>query len=347
MSRLLALLLPAVLVAAVPTPARAPVKDGVPVVDLRIGLSRSLFHGEGLAKGLGQAGYVELVRGGVKGVVLPFPVPERVVAGRRSPESAFLTLRDALAFSQRFKRDGCNDAGSGIGTWLSLEAPDELARNPEQVGLWITRGVRLFAIGGINDNALATSATPTGPGAITGLTTAGRDVVQRILAAGALVDVSNASEPSIDEVTELSEKAGLPVIAGHSNARALAESPWNLSDAQLRGIAKTGGIVGITARHGMLATGRNATLRHVVEQIRHIVRVAGPDHVALGSSFEDGVGPVADFKSAADYPRLSRALGDAGLSRDLIERVFYKNALRVLCSKPASRDTARPPGSNM
>ena len=333
MTRLLALLVPMFLVAAVPTPDRVAVKDSVPVVDLRVGLSRSLFHGEGLAKGLGQAGYVELVRGGVKGIVLPFPVPEREAARRRAPESAFLSLRDALSLSQRFKRDGCNDAVSGIGTWLSLEAPDELARSPDQVGLWATRGVRLFAIGGMNDNGLATSAAPTGPGAITGLTAAGRDVVQRILAAGALIDVSNASEPSIDDVTDLAAQAGVPVVAGHANARSLADSPWNLSDPQLRGIAKTGGLVGVTARHGMLATGRNATLRHVVEQIRHIVRVAGPDHVALGSSFEDGVGPVADFKSAADYPRLARALGDAGFSRDIVERVFYKNALRVLCAK--------------
>ncbi|HET9929995.1 MAG TPA: membrane dipeptidase, partial [Polyangiaceae bacterium] len=240
-------------------------------------------------------------------------------------------------FSQRFKRDGCKEGGAGIGTWLSLEAPDELAREPAQVGLWTTRGVRLFAIGGTTDNGLASSATPTGPGAITGLTAAGRDVVKRILEAGALVDVSNASELSIDEVTQMAEKAGVPVVAGHSNARALADAAWNLSDPQIRGIAKTGGVVGVTARHGMLATGRNATMRHLVEQIRHMVRVAGPDHVAIGSSFEDGVGPVADFKSAADYPRLARALSDAGLSQDVIERVFYKNALRVLCPTEAPR----------
>ena len=70
----------------------------------------------------------------------------------------------------------------------------------------------------------------------------------------------------------------------------------------------------------------------------YMVRVAGPEHVAIGSSFEDSAGSVTGFKSAADFPRLARALRERGLSEDAIERVFYKNARRVLC--PA-KDAAR------
>jgi microsomal dipeptidase-like Zn-dependent dipeptidase len=62
-----------------------------------------------------------------------------------------------------------------------------------------------------------------------------------------------------------------------------------------------------------------------------MVRVAGPDHVALGSSFEDGVSRVVDFRTAADFPRLARALHDSGLAPEVVEHVFYKNARRVLC----------------
>jgi membrane dipeptidase len=136
----------------------------------------------------------------------------------------------------------------------------------------------------------------------------------------------------------MAERARSPLIASHSNARALADSPWNLSDVQIRSIAQTGGVVGVTARQGLLAPGRSPTLHHLVEQIRHMVRVAGPEHVAIGSSFEDSAGSVTGFKSAADFPRLARALRERGLSEDAIERVFYKNARRVLC--PA-KDAAR------
>jgi membrane dipeptidase len=329
--RVLALTLPLALVAAAPAPERSALDGRVPVIDLRVGLSSSLAHRVPLAKALGQAGYIELARGGVAGVVLPFPLASRGEARVRDPAPAFFAMRDALAFSQRFKWNACNERAPGIGAWLSLEAPQELASEPEQLGVWTARGARVVAIAGSRDNDLTTSAAPAGPGAVIGLTAAGRKVVQRILAAGALVDASNTSELALDEVVEMAERAGSPVIASHSNARALADSPWNLSDSQIRSIARTGGVVGVTARRGLLAPGRSPTIRHLVEQIRHMVRVAGPEHVAIGSSFEDGAGSVTGFKSAADFPRLARALRERGMSEDAVERVFYKNARRVLC----------------
>jgi membrane dipeptidase len=70
----------------------------------------------------------------------------------------------------------------------------------------------------------------------------------------------------------------------------------------------------------------------VVRQILYLVRVAGPDHVALGIGFEAGVSPLIDLNSAADSPRLAADLRDAGMSDEDIARVFYKNALRVLCA---------------
>ena len=63
------------------------------------------------------------------------------------------------------------------------------------------------------------------------------------------------------------------------------------------------------------------------------MRVAGPEHVALGTGFEAGVSPVVDFESAADFPRLASALRAAGLSQEDIARVFHENAERVLCPR--------------
>ena len=309
----------------------------VPVVDLRVGLSRSLIRDASLAKGAGQAGYVELGKGGVIGALLPLPTP---IAGQPSAPAlpAYVALRRALETSQRFAINDCRRTNARISAWFELEAPDELAREPSSVGLWAVRGARVFAIASEHDNELTTAATGFEPGPVTGLTDAGRDVVSRILTAGALVDVSGASELSIDEVIELARKARMPVIATHSNARALAGQPRNLSDAAIRAIARSGGVIGVTAVHGLIAPGRSATVEHLVRQISYLVRVAGPEHVALGIGFESGAGPVRDFGSAGDFPRLAVLLRAAGLSQPDVQRVFYGNALRILCAGPGAKE---------
>jgi membrane dipeptidase len=156
-------------------------------------------------------------------------------------------------------------------------------------------------------------------------------VVRRVFAAGALLDVSNASDPTIDEVIALAREAHAPVIATHANARALADRPSNLSDSQVRAIATTGGIIGATAAYGQLAPGREPTLQHLVRQITYLIGVAGVEHVALGTGFEADAGQLRDFRSASDLPRLHRALRQAGLSEHDVARVMYRNALRVLC----------------
>jgi membrane dipeptidase len=302
-----------------------------PVVDLRVGLSQAMIRDASLAKGVGQAGYVELERGGVIGVLLPLPA----AVGDPEPKHAlsdYFTLRSALASSQRFAIDDCRQRTGRIAVWFELEAPNELARAPSAVGLWVQRGVRVFRIGGTGANELATVATGGAPGSVNGLTPVGRDVVNRIIAAGAVVDVSGASQRSIDEVLELAEKSHAPVIATHSNARALADRPRNLSDAAIRGIARSGGVIGVTAAHGSLAAGRPATLEHLVRQISYLVRLAGPEHVALGTGFESGAGPVRDFLGAGDFPRLAVSLRSAGLSAAQVELVFYRNAQRILCA---------------
>ncbi|HEY0468241.1 MAG TPA: membrane dipeptidase [Polyangiaceae bacterium] len=257
-----------------------------PVVDLRVGLSRTMIRDPSLAKGVGQAGYVELNRGGVIGVLLPLPAAE-LDTGPRNALSDYFALRTALESSQRFAIGDCRRRSGRISVWFELEAANELAQDPAAVALWVERGVRVFRIGGGRDNALASVATDiASASASTGLTRAGRDVVLRILAAGALVDVSDASPQSIADVLELAGKSAAPVIATHSNAKALADRPKNLSDALIRGIAHSGGLIAVTAGRDSLAAGRPATIEHLVHQIAYLVRIAGAEHVALGSGFE-------------------------------------------------------------
>jgi membrane dipeptidase len=121
------------------------------------------------------------------------------------------------------------------------------------------------------------------------------------------------------------------VVATHSNARALANHPRNLADAELRAIAASGGVVGVNFHAPFVAAGRPATLADVVRQVRYLTRVMGVAHVALGSDFEGDIRPPPELADVRGYQRLAAALERDGMSRSDIARIFSRNALRVLC----------------
>lgn len=320
-----------------PLPVRGADVDGgpprVPVVDLRVHLPYQLSLGRTLEQGSGQADVARLARGGVSGVVLPLLATED---GRHPPlVAAYRTLHRALARSSHFAMPGCRTRPGAVRTWLALEDSERLAQHPSEVGLWMQRGVRLFGLVGRRDNSLATSSRHAEPEPLVGLSSTGRAVVREIHAAGGIVDVSHASSLTTREVLELARQAGRPVVASHSNARALADLPRNLSDDEIRAIAASGGVVGITFDRRLLARGRHARLAHVVNHIRHVAKVGGIAHVAIGSGFESGTRPPHELLNAGRFPRLAGALAASGMERADIERVFHGNALRLLC--PAGR----------
>ena len=121
------------------------------------------------------------------------------------------------------------------------------------------------------------------------------------------------------------------VVATHSNARALADHLRNLSDAQLRAIAATGGVIGLNFHGPFLARGRRARLRDVVQQAQHVRDVAGIDHLAIGSDFEGDIRPPEELRDASQFPVLASALARAGLETAEVRKIFAENALRVLC----------------
>ncbi len=301
------------------------------VVNLRVHLPyQTVSRGRPLRDGSGQADVRRMRRGGVYGVVLPVLGPLRSEPRGARLEPAYLALYRALVQVPELRLPGCQRRGSGFRTWLAIEGAGELARAPSAAGLWATRGVRLFGLVRTEDNELATSSS-TPPPVLTGLTAEGKKLVHAIHAAGGIVDVSHASEMTVRDVVELARADGAVVVASHSNARAVTDHPRNLTDDEITSIASTGGVVGITFAPGMLARGRRPDLADVVRHVRHVARVGGIDHVAIGSGFEGGIYPPHELINASRYPRLWRALLDAGMSRQDVRKIASGNALRVLC----------------
>ena len=148
-------------------------------------------------------------------------------------------------------------------------------------------GVNYITLCHSYDNDICNSSTNTAD-ASKGLTAFGREVVKEMNRVGMMIDLSHASEGTFWDVIQLSTD---PVIASHSGAKACCFHNRNLTDDQLRALAKNGGIAQVCIYKSYLNKNRNAaSIEDVIRHIDHIVKVAGIDHVGIGSDFDGGGG---------------------------------------------------------
>lgn len=317
----------------------------VGVVDLHVDLSyQHNYQGRAFAEGTGQFRAAELARAGVVGVVLPLYVPRRVSpVGPRIEdfESSYAKVYGALATTRPYRLPGCIRRDGGVRTWLAFEGAGPLVPGgrwaemraepwPDRLMSWAARGVRVFGPVHTFDNELASSSADSKPMDVA-LSEQGRAIVREANRRGMAVDVSHASDRATREILALAAETGAPVVATHSNARALANHPRNLADPELRAIAKSGGVVGVNFHSAFLTRSGKATIADAVRQVKYLVKVMGPEHVAIGSDFEGDINPPAELGDVRGYQRLAQALEKNAVPKSTVEAVFAKNALRVLC----------------
>ncbi|MES2540199.1 MAG: dipeptidase [Pseudomonadota bacterium] len=170
------------------------------------------------------------------------------------------------------------------------------------------------------------STGDTGPG----LTDAGRALVKECNALRIMLDLSHLNEQGFWDVAKLSDA---PLVATHSNAHAVSASSRNLSDRQLRAIGDTGGMAGLNfATCFLREDGRESpdmTLDPVKRHIEHMLKLAGEDHVGIGSDY-DGATTPKDIGGVEGLPVLIGAMREMGLGEALIEKIAHRNWLRLL-----------------
>lgn len=155
-----------------------------------------------------------------------------------------------------------------------------------------------------------------------GLTNFGVDLVKEMNELGMLVDVSHISERGFYDVLDITAH---PIIASHSNCRALWEHSRNLRDDQIKAIAENGGVIGVTFVRNFVDD-RNPTFEKLMDHIEHVIQLVGPDHAGIGSDFDGGGDLVSD---ATDYPSITDALQQRGHSDEVIRKVLGQNHLRI------------------
>lgn len=314
------------------------------VIDLHVDLSYQLnYKQRDLQRASGQYLASELLASGVEGVVLPLFVPHDVSkAGPRLQdfESSYQAMLSELKKTQPYSLPGA-ELPNRVRTWFSFEGVAPFAGASERIAQWVGRGAAVFGLVHTQDNVLATSAGK-GPAARQvkgGLTAEGRVVAERVLQAGGVLDVSHASDAAAWELVRLSQRAGRPVVATHSNARAVTDHARNIPDDLGLAIARTGGVIGVNFHTPFLSSSGAASIDDVVRHVKHWVRVVGVEHVAIGSDFEGGIRAAKGLDDVRGFPALARALQKSGLSGQQVRQVFGLNALRVLCQHSRAPQT--------
>ena len=164
-----------------------------------------------------------------------------------------------------------------------------------------------------------------------GLKPAGFEMIKAMEELGIIIDVSHLNDAGIYDILK-TVKPSTPIIASHSNCRALRFHPRNLTDDMLRKIAEHGGVAGITFCDAFLSDDQKETrlsrISDIVSHISYMKQIGGIDMIGIGTDF-DGTLSVQEVNGSGEMQKLADAMSIAGFTTDEIEKVFYKNVLRV------------------
>lgn len=214
---------------------------------------------------------------------------------------------------------------------LGIENGYAIGKELENLRRFRDLGVTYITLCHNGDNDLCDSAR--GQEEWNGLSPFGKEVVKEMNRLGLMIDVSHASETTFYDVLETSTS---PVIASHSSARALCNHPRNLTDDQLKALAKQGGVAQICLYKGFInEAAEQASLSDALRHIRHIVDVAGIDHVGIGSDF-DGDGELIGCRATNELINITVRLLEEGYTEEAIQKIWGGNLLRVWSAAQSS-----------
>ena len=252
-----------------------------------------------------------------------------------------------------------------ISVFLTVEGGHTIDDDLRVLRMFYQLGVRSMTLTHYRNNNWADSATDKP--VHNGLTDFGREVVREMNRLGMLVDVSHVADKTFYDTLSVTSK---PVIVSHSSMRAISPVPRNVTDEMLWALAKNGGVIGISFGEGFInpkdaealesaiktettgpaLTGRAlddyaaedvrnlfgtrvkvaATVADVVDHIDHAVRIAGIDHVGIGSDFDGVSGPPNGLDDVSKMPALIEVLLERGYAERDVKKILGENYLRVI-----------------
>ncbi|MBN1227017.1 MAG: membrane dipeptidase [Deltaproteobacteria bacterium] len=246
----------------------------------------------------------------------------------------FILIKDKKDLEQLFNSEK-------IGILIDLEGAEVFEHGMGFFHLFHRLGMRMLGLTWNQRNGLASGIDDIGSGS--GLTSFGKDVVEEAFRTGVIPDVSHLSPRGVDDILSLAKG---PIVASHAGVKSVFDCSRNLSDEHVKGIASTGGVIGIPAFPTLIAS-ENASVDTVVDHIERVVELVGEDFIGVGTDFvnifhdliakglmgKEWVPPsgkkTEGFEGCQDFPNLVRALARRGFSSNQISKIMGLNFLRV------------------
>ncbi len=223
------------------------------------------------------------------------------------------TAADLTAYLARRHKEPAITAGL-----LGIEGAQVLEGNPGTIDALFNAGIRMMGPAHFFDNEIAGSAHGVEKG---GLTTTGREVIKRMEQKKMLVDLAHSSPKTIDDVLAMATR---PIVVSHTGVKGTCNNARNLSDAHLKGIAATGGVIGI----GYWETAVCGTdADSIAKAIKYAVGIAGVEHIGLGSDYDGAIKAPFDTSGVV---LVTDALMRQGFNEKDIAAIMGGNYLRLL-----------------
>lgn len=278
--------------------------------------------------------------------------PESPMSGYRTHEIAYGHAQGQLAYYRELERQGiirmisnwsalqahlaawrADEQNTPLGIVLSMEGADPIVE-PDQVDAWWDDGLRMISLAHYGPSAYAKGTGVTGP-----LTEMGPPLLRKMEATGMILDLTHLSDQSFWEAIDV---FGGPIMASHSNCRALVPGDRQLTDDMLRRMIERDAVIGAVMDAWMLYPGwvkgetsnEVVSLENVVDHIDHVCQLAGnARHAAIGTDLDGGYGIEQcphDLDTIVDLQKIPDLLRIRGYTDDDIEGIMYGNWLRLL-----------------
>ena len=210
-----------------------------------------------------------------------------------------------------------------IGALMSIEEGGVLGGDLDKLKQAYQDGVRLITLTWNYPNGLG---EPHCGEQHKKLTPKGVEFVEAMQDLGIIVDCSHLNDTGTEQLGDILD---VPFVASHSNAREVTAHTRNLPDNLIKLIANKGGVIGLNFAQAFLGTSPMSRIEDIVKHGLYLINKGGEDVIALGTDF-DGIKPNTEIKDASEMYRLYDAFKEAGLSVEQCEKLFWKNADRLL-----------------
>lgn len=244
-----------------------------------------------------------------------------------SGKKEFADNADVIALARNYDEIMANKAAGKMSAILTVEEGGVINGKMEYLEQLYRQGIRLITLTWNWENCFGFPNSADAELMKKGLKPFGIEAVQKMNELGMIVDVSHLSDGGLWDVLEYSRK---PVVASHSNARALCGHQRNLTDEMIRAMAEKGGVAGVNFYPLFVHESQKITAENLADHVEYMYRKGGEDFVAMGTDFDGFSNGESTITNIGQMDEVYDAIKRRGFTERQMEKIWSGNVLRVI-----------------